>query len=193
MEFASAAPDVYRFARMHEGARRHRTIAWSALAVALVLGAVAFACGGDGVATPPLPSLEGSPIPTAFIEPTATPVCDPEAPLPLPASFPSQEILTPEDYRITSIITDPHLTVIGRTVPPIDPDRRLFPHAVVGASMGEHLIDSGFTLSANLEADGIDYNFTAPDGRAGHFNSLPTPGCPDYVTLTIDLFWITPE
>jgi hypothetical protein len=161
-----------------------------AVAAALALCAGMFiACGGGDESGPP--QLANSPIPTAYIEPTATPVCDPESPLPLPENFPTAEILTPPDYRLKLVERTPFLRVSGVTEPPLDPNRRETPHGIVGQAMIVTLRERGWTLEAHTDREGFDIDFIAADGRRGHFVSLPVTGCPGYVSLTIEMPWIT--
>lgn len=165
-------------------------------AVAALLASTAFAaaCGNGDALDDGEVRLIGTEIPTVYVSPVPTPVCAAENPLPLPPNFPPRtEILLPEDYRISEIETSPYLRVVGTTQPPEDPDEFLQPHAVVGTAMGEALQDRGWTLSFNDDVAGIDYNFSDAAGRMGHYNTQSVLGCPGYVTLIIDLVWITPE
>jgi hypothetical protein len=151
---------------------------------------LATACGGNGSDTG-VPKLAGTRVPTAVIEPTATPVCQTESPLPTPATFPG-DLLLPDDFRISTVETTPHLRIVGTTQPPIDPGSTAGPPAITGSSMARVLSEVGFTSTRNADVDGIDYSFSAPDGRSGHFNVMPVAGCAGFVSLAIELFWVTP-
>lgn len=165
---------------------------WLAAGVATLALAAAACGGGDGGSdVVPFPTLAGSPIPTVAVEPTATAVCDAPAAGEIPASFPADVILPPGAVP-EQIVTEPHLTIVFRVDPP-QADRQQ-PYAVLGDAMLDQLKLQGWTMILNQSADGADWDFTKPDGRRGHFNSIPYQGCADkgYAKLTLDLFWITP-
>lgn len=162
-----------------------------AAALVLLAGAAAFAsCGGNGDDDfDVVPTLAGTPIPTAAIEPSPTPVCDVAAPLPVPANFPA-DVRLPPDYKIASIETAPHLKVVGRATPPQPKKGTVASELAV--SMQDALRSRGWALTLNPRTAGQDYTLTAPDGRTGHFNVQIVPGCPAHAELLVELFWITP-
>lgn len=160
------------------------------LTAVLTIAFAATACSGDdSPEVSPFPTLAGTPIPTAVIEPSPTPVCDAPAAGELPASFPA-DVPVPPGAVAEQIATAPHLAVVFRVEPPAAAQQQ--PYAVVGSAMLDQLQANGWSVKLNERADGVDWDFTKPDGRRGHFNSLPYIGCDALVRLTIDLFWITP-
>ncbi len=152
--------------------------------------AIALGCGGGGGDNvSDVPTLAGTPIPTAVIVPTATPVCPVDAPLPLPANIPA-DVPLPPDLKIMRIETTPHLIILGRTEPPPNPEAN--PPVTLASSMAASFRDAGWTATRNFRVDGIDYTVTHPDGRTGHFNAHLAMGCALNADLTVELFWITP-
>lgn len=166
------------------------------VAIALAVVAVAMiaaACGGGAsdTSTDGGPKLAGTPIPTVPLPTPTETVCSPPTPMTLPADFPA-EIPVPPDYQVWSVTESPYLTVVGRTTPPVSPERDEVPHGVVAQSLLDILVGRGWRPSINKGIDGLDYNVTAPDGRVVHFNALNKPECFGSVQLTYDLKWITP-
>lgn len=157
-----------------------------------ILAIAAAACsGGDGGGElSPFPTLVGTTIPTAVIEPSPTPVCDAPAAGELPAVFPA-DVPVPPDSVPEEIITEPHLTVVFRVDPP--DSERAQPYTVVGNAMFEQLRENGWGVELNQFEDGINWDFVKGENR-GNFSSLPYLGCLalGLVRLELSFFWITP-
>lgn len=157
--------------------------------IALVAAAAALAaCGGGDDGVSHVPTLAGTPIPSAVIEPTATPVCEVVAPLPLPPNLPS-DVPLPPDLLVTRVEAAPHLLIEGRTAPPAEAGPN--PSSVLAGSLEAELREQGWDVTQNFRVEGNDYTFTAPDGRTGHFNAHRVAGCAANADLTLELFWIT--
>lgn len=155
--------------------------------IALIAAALV-ACGGDEQAISDIPTLAGTPIPSAVIEPTATPVCEVATPLPVPATLPP-DVPLPPDLKITRVETAPHLVIEGRTAPPAETGPN--PVAVLAGSLQAEMQQRGWTLTQNFRVEGSDYTFTGADGRTGHFNAHRVAGCAANADLTIEFFWVT--
>ena len=155
------------------------------------LALAAAACGGDGTDdVPALPTLAGTTIPTAVLEPSPTPICDAPAAGEVPASFPA-DVPVPPGAVAEEITTEPHLTVVFRVDPPEAETGQ--PYTMVGNAMLDQLRANGWLPKFNQFADGVDWDFSKGE-NTGNFSSLPYKGCIDkgLVRLEISLFWITP-
>lgn len=159
----------------------------TALAAVMLVTA---ACGGDDASSPSVPRLANSPIPTVTAGEGVTAVCSPVAAQPLPSDFPATEVVVPPDFAVWSVERAPHLRVVGTVNPPPDANGRA-PWNVVGDALIANLQGAGWTVALNDKIEGRDYDFTAPDGRTGHFLAQPRSGCFPVVDLTYDINWIT--
>ena len=158
--------------------------------VAALAVLVLAACGGEDetAAITGTPVLRSSPIPTAVIEPTPTPVCDPPAQSTLPDNFP-QDVSVPPEYKVDAVETTPHLKVVGRASPPSG----RVPYAVVFEELQRRMNEQGWTTSRpSATGDGARINFESDDGRGGFFHALPDAACTREVNLIYEFFWITP-
>lgn len=139
-----------------------------------------------------VPTLVGTPLPTASPIPPTPVVCSPPEPLTLPPNFPPElTVAIPPDMTVYSIKTTPYLQVIGHAPPQYDPNRSEPPFGIAAFAVVQQMEGLGWTAKLNQKADGADWTFTAPDGRMLHFNALPKPKCSGVVELTYDLQWIT--
>jgi hypothetical protein len=156
-----------------------------AASLALFIGA----CGGDTESSVTgAPTLRTSPIPTVPL-PTPTPVdCSVPVALDMPEDFP-EEIPVPPEYVPTEVERQPHLRVVGLAMPPLTGTEP--PHGIVMTGVLDNLQTSqGWAARLNQRVEGLDFDFTAPDGRVLHVNSAGRIGCPDQVVLTYDVLWI---
>jgi hypothetical protein len=155
---------------------------------------VPLSLGGCGGAKDDVPSevrLAGTPFPTVTPEPTIAPVCSPPVELAMPPDFPADvTIPDPGKFKVWEVSTDPHLRVVLRAERPGVPSVDLYRDAERG------LLDRmlpNFTLRHDPNVNGVAYNFTAEDGRAGHVQLLPVAECDGQVLYIYDIYWITPD
>jgi hypothetical protein len=138
-----------------------------------------------------IPTLGGTPIPTASPIPPTVVVCTLAEPAPLPPNFPAElRVAIPPDMTVYAINTTPYLQIVGRVPPPIDSNGSHPPFGIVAAAVLKQLQGAGWHDKYNGFAAGADWTFTASDGRKLHFNSKALPECSNAVQLTYDLQWI---
>lgn len=157
---------------------------------AIITLVIAAACGGGGKTTTGAPRLANSPIPTATPAPPTVTICGPASEQPLPADFPKDEVVVPPDFVVWSVERSPHLRVVGTVLPPEDQNGREA-WLVVSDALIARLQKANWKVALNDKIEGRDYDFTAPDGRTGHFLAQPRIGCTGSVNLTYDINWIT--
>lgn len=160
-------------------------------ALALCAAALMAACGGgdDGPSVRGAPTLRSSPLPTVAPPSPTPPICEPDEPLDLPASFPAGEIPVPPDLVVWEVETEPHLRVYGSVSPP--QDASLPPRGVVAAAVVSRLVETGWQAQL-ARGTAQDYDITSPDGRVLRFMVTEPLECPGQVRVLYELPWITP-
>jgi hypothetical protein len=178
---------VYRAAGANDMRDVRPVIAGIVAATAILIAA----CGGGGDSNAPGgPKLANSPIPTVTPNVGTPIVCGPTVETPLPADFPTADVVVPPDFVVWTVERTPHLRVFGTVNPPEDQNGRP-PWTVVSDALIDRLQKAGWTIALNDKIEGRDYDFHAPDGRSGHFLAQPRNGCTGSVNLTYDINWIT--
>jgi hypothetical protein len=159
-------------------------------AVTLAACALVAACGGeDETSVRGAPTLRTSPLPTVEPPSPTPPICKPDAPLELPASFPVDEVPVPPDFVVWEVKTEPHLVVSGSVSPPQDASQP--PRGVVASAVISRLVERGWEARL-ARGTAQDYDVTAPDGRVLRFAVDEPLECPGQVRVLYELQWVTP-